>query len=87
MFARQIGIKRCFTPISSAQSNGNSEASVKTLKRDYIQSTSLPDAESVLGLIGRRFDISNEEPTAHRTEDAFATRVHCSSKCSRLSVR
>jgi transposase InsO family protein len=52
IFARQLGLKPCFTPVQSPQSNGISEASVKTLKRDYVQVTPLPDAQTVLGLIG-----------------------------------
>ncbi|PLL10083.1 IS3 family transposase [Tabrizicola sp. TH137] len=51
-FARQLGLKPCFTPVQSPQSNGISEAFVKTLKRDYVQITPLPDAKTVLGLIG-----------------------------------
>ncbi|TVS18526.1 MAG: IS3 family transposase, partial [Planctomycetaceae bacterium] len=52
IFARQLGLKPCFTPVQSPQSNGISEAFVKTLKRDYVQVTPLPDAQTVLGLIG-----------------------------------
>lgn len=52
IFARQLGLKPCFTPVRSPQSNGMSEAFVKTLKRDYVQVTPLPDAQTVLGLIG-----------------------------------
>ncbi|SCY17005.1 Transposase InsO and inactivated derivatives [Paracoccus tibetensis] len=52
IFARQLGLKSCFTPVRSPQSNGMSEAFVKTLKRDYVQVTPLPDAQTVLGLIG-----------------------------------
>ena len=37
IFARQLGLKPCFTPVQSPQSNGISEAFVKTLKRDYVQ--------------------------------------------------
>lgn len=33
------------------RSNGIAEAFVKTLKRDDVQGTPLPDAETVLGLI------------------------------------
>lgn len=51
IFARQLGMKPCFTPVRSPQSNGISEAVVKTLKRDYVQVTPLPDAHAVLGLI------------------------------------
>ena len=52
IFARQLGLKPCFTPVRSPQSNGMSEAFVKTLKRNYVQVTPLPDAQTVLGLIG-----------------------------------
>ena len=52
IFARQLGLKSCFTPLKSPQSNGMSEAFVKTLKRDYVRVNPLPDAETVLSLIG-----------------------------------
>ena len=48
IFARQLGLKPCFTPVRSPQSNGMSEAFVKTLKHDYVQVTPLPDAQTVL---------------------------------------
>ena len=51
IFARQPGLKPCFTPVKSPQSNGISEAFVNTLKRDYVNVTPLPDAVTVLGLI------------------------------------
>lgn len=35
-FAHQLGLKPCFTPIASPQSNGIAEAFVKTVKRDYV---------------------------------------------------
>ncbi|MBB1499797.1 IS3 family transposase [Paracoccus sp. MC1862] len=63
VFARQLGLKPCFTPIQSPQSNGISEAFVKTLKRDYVQVTPLPDAQTVLGLIGGWIeDYNNNHP-------------------------
>jgi transposase InsO family protein len=37
--------------VKSPQSNGIAEAFVKTLKRDYVHVTPLPDAAKVLGLI------------------------------------
>jgi transposase InsO family protein len=52
IFACQLGLKPCFTPVASPQSNGMSEAFVKTLKRDYVRVNPLPDAEIVLRLIG-----------------------------------
>jgi len=51
IFAHQLGLKPCFTPVQSPQSNGISEAFVNTLKRDYVHVSPLPDAETVLGLI------------------------------------
>ena len=60
IFARQIGLKPCFTPVQSPQSNGISEAFVKTLKRDYVQVTPLPDAKTVLALIGTWIEDYNE---------------------------
>lgn len=60
IFARQLGLKSCFTPVRSPQSNGLSEAFVKTLKHDYVQVTPLPDAQTVLGLIGGWIEDYNE---------------------------
>ena len=47
-FARQLGLKPCFTPVRSPQSNGISEAFVHTLKRDYVCVSPLPDAPTAL---------------------------------------
>lgn len=60
IFARQLGLKSCFTPVASPQSNGVSEAFVNTLKRDYVRVTPLPNAETVLGLIAGWFEDYNE---------------------------
>ena len=63
IFARQLGLKSCFTPVASPQSNGMSEAFVKTLKRDYVRVNSLPNAETVLNLIGEWIeDYNNNHP-------------------------
>jgi putative transposase len=59
IFARQLGLKPCFTPVKSPQSNGISEAFVRTLKRDYVQVTPLPSAEVVLGLLPSWFEHYN----------------------------
>lgn len=60
IFARQLGLKPCFTPIRSPQSNGISEAFVKTLKRDYVQVTPLPNAQTGLELIGSWIEDYND---------------------------
>ncbi len=60
IFTRQLGLKPCYTPVKSPQSNGISGAFVHTLKRDYVNVTPLPDAATVLGLIGGWFEDYNE---------------------------
>ena len=60
IFAQQLGLTSCFTPVKSPQSNGMSEAFVKTLKRDYVRVNPLPDAETVLRLIGDWIEDYNE---------------------------
>lgn len=52
LFAQALNLTRCFTPVASPQSNGMSEAFVKTLKRDYTQISALPDAEAALKTVG-----------------------------------
>ena len=51
LFAQQLGLKSCFTPVQSPQSNGISEAFVHTLKRDYVRVSPLPDAQTALTLL------------------------------------
>jgi putative transposase len=47
-FALALNLTPCFTPVASPQSNGMSEAFVKTFKRDYVRISSLPDAQTAL---------------------------------------
>ena len=47
-FARDIGLAPRTTPLESPQSNGMAEAFVRTLKRDYVRVSPIPDAASVL---------------------------------------
>lgn len=49
--ARALGLTLLFTPVRSPESNGMSEAFVKTLKRDYANVTILPDAATILRLL------------------------------------
>jgi len=60
IFACQLGLKPCFTPVASPQSNGISEAFVKTLKRDYVRVNPLPDAQTVLNRMGEWIDDYND---------------------------
>ena len=49
--ATALGLHLAFTPVRSPETNGISEAFVKTLKRDYARITLLPDADTVLRLL------------------------------------
>jgi len=60
IFARQLGLKPCFTPVGSPQSNGISEAFVNTLKRDYVRVNPLPDAQIALSAIDDWIEDYNE---------------------------
>jgi putative transposase len=50
-FAREIGLEPRTTPLESPQSNGMAEAFVRTLKRDYVRVSPVPDAETVMRLL------------------------------------
>ena len=55
-----LGLKLCFTPVRSPESNGIAEAFVKTFKRDYARLSILPDAETVIALLPAWFEDYNE---------------------------
>ena len=60
-FARQRGLVPCFTPVRSPERREArmSEAFVKTLERDSVRVTTLPDAATVLGLASGWIDDYN----------------------------
>ncbi|SCX32021.1 insertion element IS2 transposase InsD [Agrobacterium sp. DSM 25558] len=60
LFAQALNLIPCFTPVASPQSNGMSEAFVKTLKRDYIWISQVPDAQTALRLIDGWIEDYNE---------------------------
>ena len=57
--AREIGLEPRTTPVRSPQSNGMAEAFVRTIKRDYARTSSLPDARSVIALLPVWFEHYN----------------------------
>jgi transposase InsO family protein len=59
-FAAALNLVPCFTPVKSPESNGMAEAFVKTLKRDYVRISSLPDAQTALRQIAGWIDDYNE---------------------------
>jgi putative transposase len=59
-FAVALNLVPCFTPVRSPESNGMSEAFVKTFKRDYVRVSPLPDAQAALRQIAGWIDDYNE---------------------------
>src|SRR5215210_3481206 len=59
-FAAALNLVPCFTPVRSPESNGMSEAFVKTFKRDYVRISPLPDAQAALRQIAGWIDDYNE---------------------------
>jgi transposase InsO family protein len=59
-FAMQLNLASRFTPVASPQSNGMSEAFVKTFKRDYVRVNPIPNAKATLDLIAGWFEDYNE---------------------------
>ncbi len=59
-FAAALSLVPCFTPVRSPESNGISEAFVKTLKRDYARIQPRPDALTVLQQLPVWLDDYNE---------------------------
>ena len=59
-FAIALNLVPCFKPVKSPESNGMSEAFVKTFKRDYLRISPLPDAPSVLRQIAGWIEDYNE---------------------------
>lgn len=58
--ATALGLRLAFTPVRSPESNGISEAFVKTLKRDYARHHVLADAHTVMALLPAWFEDYNE---------------------------
>ena len=51
--ALALNLVPCFTPVESPESNGMAEAFVKTLKRDYVRVSLIPNAAAALALVDR----------------------------------
>lgn len=52
LYAHELGLVPITTPAYSPQSNGPTEAFVKTFKRDYVDGAEVRDAEAVLAQLG-----------------------------------
>ena len=57
--ATALGLRLAFTPVRSPESNGISEAFVKTLKRDYTRISILTDAATTMALLPGWFEDYN----------------------------
>ncbi|GAA3265248.1 hypothetical protein GCM10020258_32710 [Sphingomonas yabuuchiae] len=60
-FARLLGLKPCFTPVRSPQSNGISEAFVHTLKHDCVRVSSLADPLTALTSLAGWIEVYNDD--------------------------
>jgi transposase InsO family protein len=60
IFAAQLGLVPCFTPVASPESNRLAEAFVRTFKRDYLRVNPVPSAEAALAQTAGRFVDYNE---------------------------
>lgn len=60
IFATQLNLVPCFTPVASPESNGLCEAFIRTFKRDYLRINPLPDALTVLRQLTGGFEDYNE---------------------------
>lgn len=60
IFATQLNLVPCFTPVASPESNGLCEAFIRTFKRDYLRINPLPDALTVLRQLTGWFEDYNE---------------------------
>lgn len=59
-FAAELGLRACFTPVRSPESNGIAESFMKTFKRDYVFVHDRPDARTVLAQLPAWFEDYNE---------------------------
>ncbi|WP_376771029.1 IS3 family transposase [Microvirga soli] len=57
--AREMGLEPRTTPVQSPQSNGMAEAFVRTIKRDYVRVSPIPDARAVLDSLPLWFEHYN----------------------------
>src|SRR5688572_10526602 len=77
-FAREIGLVPKTTPLESPQSNGMAEAFVRTLKRDYVRVSPVPDAASVLrqlpGWLAHYNDVHPHRALGYRSPREFIRR-------------
>ena len=77
-FARQIGLEPRTTPLESPQSNGMAEAFVRTIKRDYVRVSSVPDARSVLrqlpGWLAHYNEVHPHKALGYRSPREFIAR-------------
>jgi putative transposase len=84
--AAALGLRLAFAPVRSPESNGMSEAFVKTLKRDYSRCVILEDAETVLNLLPEWFDDYNDS-RSHSGLRFLATTVHRKGQKCVISTR
>ena len=87
IFARQLGLKPCFTPVRSPQEQWH-VGGIREDAQARLRSSDAVDRRPNRSRIDLRLDRGlQRQPPAFSVEDALAPRVHCSSNRNRLSVR
>lgn len=76
MMARDIGLEPRTTPVQSPQSNGMAEAFVRTMKRDYVRVSSLPDRQNRDGTPAFVDRTLKQPSSAQGARLSFTPRVH-----------
>jgi putative transposase len=69
--AQEMGLEPTTTPVQRPQSNGMAEAFVRTIKRDYVQASSLPDAHTALKSLPLWFRARQQPSPARGTRLSF----------------
>ena len=85
-FAIALNLVSCFTPVRSPESNGISEAFVKTLKRNYVRIQPRPDALTVLAQLPHWIDDYNENHP-HRSLRLHSPREFIRSRLQQVPCR
>jgi transposase InsO family protein len=75
LFAEALNLTPWFTPVASPQSNGMSEAFVKTLKRDYIRIRHYRTPKQRFGS-STDGSVTTTNPSPFRAQDGFPSAVH-----------
>lgn len=76
----ELGMKNCYTPVRSPESNGMAEAFVKTIKRDYVSINELVNAQTVMESMKKWIEDYNEI-APHKGLGGMSPRIFRRQRC------